>query len=64
MRFNQEQKISAYDIVNTSTSQQLETIFIDYADFTPSKAREIADKILSYRRINNIQTTFDLKKIL
>ncbi len=64
MRFDQEQKLSAYDIVNTYTGQQLENICVEYADFATSKAREIADKIINSRRINTIQTTFDLKKIL
>lgn len=64
MRFDQEQKYSAYDIVNQSSSIQLEKIFIDYADFSPSKAREIADKIVQTRKNSEIKTTFDLKNIL
>lgn len=64
MRFDQEQKVSAYDIVNKYSSQQLENIFIDYADFTASKAREIAQKIIQNRKQSEIKTTFDLKKIL
>jgi len=64
MRFDQEQKNSAYDIINKGSSIQLEKIFIDYADFTPSKAREIADKIVQTRKNSEIKTTFDLKNIL
>ncbi|MFZ2151405.1 MAG: 16S rRNA (cytosine(1402)-N(4))-methyltransferase RsmH [Candidatus Absconditicoccaceae bacterium] len=64
MRFDQGQKDSAYDIVNKSSSIQLEKIFIDYADFSPSKAREIADKIVQTRKNSEIKTTFDLKNIL
>ncbi len=64
MRFDQEQKDSAYDIVNKSSSDQLEKIFVEYADFTPSKAREIADKIVQIRKNSPINTTFDLKNIL
>jgi 16S rRNA C1402 N4-methylase RsmH len=64
MRFNQEQKDSAQDIINKYSSNQLEKIFIDYADFTSNKAREIADKIIETRNKNLIQTTFDLKNIL
>lgn len=64
MRFDQDQKVSAYDIVNKYSSQQLENIFIDYADFTASKAREIADKIIQSRKSFEIKTTFNLKKIL
>jgi len=64
MRFDQEQNISARDIVNKYSSSQLEKIFIDYADFTAVKAREIADKIIQSRKKTEIITTFDLKKIL
>lgn len=64
MRFDQDQKDSAYDIINKSSSIQLEKIFIDYADFSPSKAREIADKIIQTRKNSEIKTTFDLKNIL
>jgi 16S rRNA (cytosine1402-N4)-methyltransferase len=64
MRFNQDQNISAYDIINRYTSPQLEKIFIDYADFTSSKAKELADKIIQTRKASEIKTTFDLKRIL
>lgn len=71
MRFDPLQKISAHDIVNQYSSTQLEKVFVDYADFTPIKAREIADKIVhtrnnhpDYRKLSWIKTTFDLKKIL
>lgn len=64
MRFDQDSTLSAYDIVNKYSAQQLEKIFIEYADFTPIKSKEIAAKIIDARRESDIKTTFDLKKIL
>lgn len=64
MRFDQNSQISAHDIINKYSAQQLEQIFIDYADFTPAKSREIADKIIQNRKKSEIKTTFDLKRIL
>ncbi len=64
MRFDQEQNLSAYDIVNKYSAQQLEKIFVEYADFTPIKSREIAENIVQTRKKSEIQTTFDFKKVL
>jgi 16S rRNA (cytosine1402-N4)-methyltransferase len=64
MRFDQAQKLSAYDIVNQYSSSELQKIFIEYADFTPVKSKEIAEHIVQTRKKSDIQTTFDLKKIL
>lgn len=64
MRFNQDSKLSSYDVVNKYSSQELQKIFIEYADFTPIKSKEIAEKIIDSRRESDIKTTFDLKRIL
>ena len=64
MRFDQSQPKSAYDIINTYSLPDLQKIFIEYADFTPIKSHELAQKIIQSRQQSPIQTTFDLKKIL
>lgn len=64
MRFDQNAKQSAYDIVNQYKLQDLSNIFINYGDFTQKKAKELAEAILRERSKQNIKTTFDFKKIL
>gem|GEM_PF-5128061 len=39
-------------------------MFVEYAEFTPQKSKEIAHKIIESRKNFPITTTFDLKKIL
>jgi len=64
MRFDQNAKISAYDIIAKYKSPELVRIFMDYGDFTDKKAQELADTIIRHRNKSSIKTTYDLKKIL
>ena len=58
MRMNPESGISAYDIVNTYTAEQLNTIFFEYGEERYS--RRIADAVCSARKEKPIATTFEL----
>jgi len=64
MRFDNKSWKSAYDILNTYSSNDLTRTFVEYAEFTPQKSQEISHKIIEYRKKSPINTTFDLKKIL
>lgn len=62
MRMNPESGISAYDIVNTYTAEQLNTIFFEYGEERYS--RRIADAVCSARKEKPIATTFELSEII
>lgn len=64
MRFDRTQKNSAQDIVNTYNSNDLSILFQKYADFTVTKADQIAFAITKYRSNKKIETTNQLKDIL
>lgn len=64
MRFDTGQKQNAADIVNSYTRDQLSHIFEQYADFSPSKALELAQGIVTTRKQSPIVTTQDFKAIL
>jgi 16S rRNA C1402 N4-methylase RsmH len=51
-------------VINKYSISDLAKIFIEYAEFTPQKSKEIAHKIIESRKNFPITTTFDLKKIL
>ncbi|MCX7728873.1 MAG: 16S rRNA (cytosine(1402)-N(4))-methyltransferase RsmH [Bacteroidia bacterium] len=62
MRMNQNQNITASDVVNNYSQQQLEKMFYEYADL--KNAKKIAYHILQYRFDKKIETTFDLVNAL
>lgn len=62
MRMNQDQDFSAYDVVNTYSKEGLTKIFNDYGESKFS--RNIANKIIEYRKTKNIETTLELAEII
>jgi len=58
MRMNQDQKLTAADVVNQYSEQQLEQLFFNYSDL--KNAKKLARLIVQYRFEHPIQTTFDL----
>ncbi|WP_205599206.1 16S rRNA (cytosine(1402)-N(4))-methyltransferase RsmH [Oceanobacillus halotolerans] len=62
MRMNQEQSLSAYDIVNTWSFNDMMKIFIRYGEEKFSK--QIARKIEAYRQNKAITTTHELVNII
>lgn len=64
MRFNNKNGKSAYDIINDYSEQELTRVFVDYAEFSISKAQEIAMIIIKERKNKKIDTTFELKNLL
>lgn len=62
MRMNQEQELTAFDIVNHWSYHDLVSIFFKYGEEKFSK--QIARKIEDYRKTNTIETTFQLVDII
>lgn len=62
MRMNQNQTLSAYDVVNEWSYEQLVSIFFNYGEERFSK--QIARKIEEERKVNPIQTTYELVEII
>ena len=60
MRFDQTQKQSAYEIINSYRIQQLVDLLITYGDYREPRAKLIADTIHNHRKHTPIQTTFEL----
>ena len=58
MRMNREQKISAYDVVNTYSEEQLSKIIFEYGE--ERHARKIAKLIVEERKSSPIEKTSDL----
>jgi len=58
MRMNIEQKISAYDVVNTYSEEQLSKIIFEYGE--ERHARKIAKLIVEERKSSPIEKTSDL----
>jgi len=56
--------MSAYDILNQYSIDDLVRVFVDYAEFTEKKSKEIAREIIKYRAASKIKTTFELKNVL
>ncbi len=62
MRMDTSQKLSAYEVVNDYSKEELARIFNEYGE---SKfARNIAKKIVEYRENKNIETTLELTEII
>lgn len=64
MRFDPSQGISAADRLKRSSATQLETCFIDYADFTSQKAQELANAIIRARNKSLLTSTRQLRQVL
>jgi len=62
MRMNQEQELTAYEIVNTWPFNKLVSIFFNYGEEKFSK--QIARKIEAHREIEEIKTTHQLVEII
>lgn len=62
MRFDPENRISAYDVVNKYSEEELCRIFKDYGE--ERYYRRVARKILEKRKINTIRTTLELADIV
>ena len=62
MRMNEDQKFSAYDVVNTYSEAQLKKLLWDYGE--ESNAPKIARAIVEARKKSPIETTFELKEII
>ena len=62
MRMNQNQKLSAYDIINTFNYEKLAELFFDYGE--ESFSRQIAKKIVEERVKYDIKTCNQLHNII
>lgn len=62
MRFNQQQSLSALEVVNNYPQEELEQIFWKYGE--ERKGRTIAAKIVAQRRNGIVKTTRDLTEII
>lgn len=62
MRMNQEDKISAYEIVNEYSESSLANIFFQYGE--EKYAKSISKKIIEYRQTKPIETTLELVEII
>ncbi len=62
MRMNQEQEITAREVINTYSKEKLQDVFFKYGEENFSK--KIADKIVKEREKKEIRTTFELADII
>lgn len=62
MRMNRDDPISAYDIVNTYSDEDLANIIFKYGE--EKFSRRIASRIVSYRKEKPINTTLELVSII
>lgn len=62
MRMNKEQKLSAYEVVNEYSEKDLANIFFKYGEDKFSK--NVARKIVQYRKIKKIETTLELVEVI
>ena len=62
MRMDREQKLSAYDVVNNYSKEELVRIFTKYGE--DRFANNIAKKIVEYRMTKKIETTLELVEII
>lgn len=62
MRMDQEQKLTAYDVVNNYSEEKLTDIFRCYGE--EHHARRIASEIVEKRKLKNIETTLELVDII
>ena len=62
MRMDQDQKLSAYEVVNNYSKEELARIFFNYGE--DKFANNIARKIVEYRETKPIETTLELVEII
>jgi len=62
MRMNREDKITAADVVNNYSEEELAQIFFDYGE--EKFAKQIARKVVEYRKSKTIDTTLELVEII
>lgn len=62
MRMNQNQELSAYEVVNNYSKEKLIKIFYEYGEEKFSKS--IAEAICKYRETKPIETTLELTEII
>lgn len=62
MRFNQDAELTAYDVINTYSEDELIQIFSQYGEERFSK--RIARAIVAQRKISKIQTTKELANLI
>lgn len=62
MRMNQEQELTAEDVINTYSQEELANIFFEYGEEKFSK--RIAEKIVKERAGKRIETTYELADII
>ncbi len=62
MRMNKDQSLSAYEVVNNYSKEELSRIFFQYGE--DRFASNIAKKIVEYRKEKPIETTLELVEII
>lgn len=62
MRMNQNDPISAYDVINTYSESELTKIFFEYGE--EKFSRKIAQRIVEKRELSPIRTTLELSSII
>ncbi|HRT33498.1 MAG TPA: 16S rRNA (cytosine(1402)-N(4))-methyltransferase RsmH [Bacteroidales bacterium] len=62
MRMSSNSKLTAADVVNAYSEEEMETLFADYGEVENSK--KVANLICKYRTENTIMTTTDLNKAI
>jgi 16S rRNA (cytosine1402-N4)-methyltransferase len=62
MRFDNKTSINAFDVVNSSTKDELEQILREYGE--ESFAESISEQIVEARRTKEIKTTYELNDIV
>ena len=62
MRMNRDERVSAYEVVNTYSEADLEKVIRDYGE--EKFARRIASFIVERRKVKNIETTFELVDVI
>ena len=62
MRMDQEQELTAYDVVNNYSKEELARIFLKYGE--DKFSNNIAKKIVEYRTTKKIETTLELVEII
>ena len=62
MRMDREQKLTAYDVVNNYSKEELARIFLKYGE--DKFSNNIAKKIVEYRSTKPIETTLELVEVI
>ena len=62
MRMNTNEMLSAYEIINNYTEEQLSNLLFQYGEL--NNARAMAKRIVAHRKEHKIETSIDLKKVL